>query len=179
MARLLAQVSEWLCGDFHIVRASTEFCMAYGTWHSDTSLSVREYNKHPEWLRQLLQASFRLTLSAFCVRKPWERESLGDRDCIYSAAESMCSCRFPSDSPPPLAAAAGLDPAVVGRFKNFCHSKPIVEWKLHLKILMMLMVLQLYRSVLYFKNLSVDIYIYVYPSILDLYCSYYTELILI
>lgn len=60
-------------------------------------------------------------------REALRENSLGDRDCIYSAAREYVQLPLPSDSPPPLAAAAGLDPAVVGRFKNFCHSKPIAE----------------------------------------------------
>ncbi|XP_043328172.1 CDK-activating kinase assembly factor MAT1 isoform X1 [Cervus canadensis] len=63
-------------------------------------------------------------------------KSVGDRDCIYSAAREYVQLPLPSDSPPPLATAAALDPAVVGRFKNFCHNKAhcIIECPLKLCI---------------------------------------------
>ena len=56
-------------------------------------------------------------------REALREKSVGDRDCIYSAAREYVQLPLPSDSPPPLATAAGLDPAVVGRFKSFCHNK--------------------------------------------------------
>lgn len=125
MARLLAQVSEWLCGDFHRVGAC--FRVLHGLWNVTLrhKSECKRYNKHPEWLRQLLQAFFfHCSLSLPSVSREALREkSVGDRDCIYSAAREYVQLPLPSDSPPPLATAAGLDPAVVGRFKNFCHNK--------------------------------------------------------
>lgn len=50
-----------------------------------------------------------LLLPSACGGGGQEEKSVGDKDHIYSAAREYVQLPLPSDSPPPLATAAGRD----------------------------------------------------------------------
>lgn len=127
MARLLAP-SVWMTLWWLSYSGASHRVFAWPMEHDTqaTSLSVRGT---AESILNDSGSCFRLFLGSLSLPSV-SREAL--REFIGGQRLHLFCCQYvqlplPSDSPPPLAAAAGLDPAVVGRFKNFCHSKPIVE----------------------------------------------------
>lgn len=61
-------------------------------------------------LRQLLQALFSLLALVACCVKGGPRREVRERQGLhYSVARESVQLPLPSDSPPPLATAAGLD----------------------------------------------------------------------